>query len=230
MNALSRFARLAAICAVFSSCASLSSYQEARVLPQGEGRLALAVTGYSDDLKRAVFDDSADGNDFRLLEVSGRAGVWDNLEVGVKYTFLGAVAADVKYQLLGRDSGSAFQLSTGFKGGYASLEVKDSSGNGSTAIPVVDLIVPVYLGWTPNSWLGVAVAPEFCYRISDNTWEYPSGPIAGANVDLRLGKKAGIVLEYGYHRHLDKDYALQNFGASVYAPFEIHSLLGALSL
>jgi hypothetical protein len=231
MKALVRLACLAPACLFLSNCASLSSYQEARVLPQGEGRLAVAVTGYSDDLARTLFADTSSGNSFNLFELSGRIGVWDNLDVGVKYTFVGAINADAKYQWLGRDSNSVFQLSTGFKGGYASLEVSDSNGNDeSNEVPVIDLIVPVYLGWTPKPWLGLTVAPEICYRISDNKWEYPSGPIAGANVDLRLGKKTGVVLEYGIHRHLDKDYTLQNYGLSVYAPFEIHNLLGALSL
>lgn len=53
---------------------------------------------------------------------------------------------------------------------------------------------------------------------------------ADANIDLRLGKKTGVVVEYGIHRHLDKDCTLQNYGLSVYAPFEIHNLLGSLSL
>jgi hypothetical protein len=191
----------------------------------------VAATPYSDDLKRVFLTaDTSSGNSYTLFELSGRMGVWDNLDVGVKYSFVGAASADVKYQILGRDSTSAFQFSTGFKGGYASLETKDDSGNTSSDVPVVDLIVPVYLGWTPKPWFGLTIAPEFCYRISSNKWEYPSGPIAGANVDLRLGKRTGVLFEYGYHRHLSKDYGLQNYGVSLYAPFEFHSILGAIGL
>jgi len=210
-------------------CASLSSYQDARVLNQGEGRLGVAVTPYKDDLKPVIFQGSDTGHSYTLFELTGRMGVWDNLDVGVKYTFLGAASADAKYQILGRDSNSIFQLSAGLKGGYASLESQSDSGKTTSDVPVIDLIVPVYVGWTPKSWVGLTLAPEFCYRISDNDF-YPSGPIAGANVDLRLGKKAGVVVEYGYHRHLTKDYTLQNYGISAYAPFEFHSLLSMIGM
>jgi len=41
------------LCA-FCGCASLSSYQEARVLEKGQGRIGISYTGYADDLKKTI--------------------------------------------------------------------------------------------------------------------------------------------------------------------------------
>lgn len=209
-------------------CASLSSYQEAKVLPTGEGQLSIGVTGYTDDLNRSILGDTSTGHDFKLLELGGRVGVWNNLDLGFKYTLIGAATLDAKYQLLGRDSGSAFQLSSGFKGGYANLEVTIDSE--TVEVPVYDLIIPLYATYSPASWMSITLAPEFCYRISDNEFEYPAGPIAGGNVDLRLGKSSGLIAEFGYHKHLDKDYSLINYGAMVYMPFKLEGVLGFAGL
>lgn len=222
MKPLSALLPLCALC----GCASLSSYQEARVLGEGQGLIAIAATPYLDD-RKVDAQDTSSGNSTVLIEVATRLGIWKDLDVGIKYSFPGAVSADAKYQLIGRDSNSTFQFSGGLKGGYADVEV--GSGSNVQDFPVIDLIVPLYASWTPKTWVGLTVAPEFCYRISDNSF-YPSGPIAGANVDLRLGKKAGVLFEYGYHRHLTENYALQNYGIAAYAPFEFHSILSMVGL
>jgi hypothetical protein len=211
-------------------CASLSSYQEARVLQKGEARIGIGGSYYNDDLKRTVFNDTGTGTTYPVINVSGRLGVWNNLEIGVLYAIPGAIDADLKYQLLGRDSASDWQLSTGLKGGYANLEVDDSSGNSKVEVPVVDLTVPVYLGWTPTPWMGLTVTPQFTYRISDNETFYPHGPIAGANVDMRLGKEFSLVGEFGYHRHLTKDYSLINYGAVFQFPVHLESVFKMVGL
>ena len=140
--------------------------------------------------------DSTDGLSTFMFELGGRVGVWDNLDLGIKYSAPGSIALDAKYQLLGRDSGSAFQLSAGLKGGYASLEGKDDKGEDVNDVPVIDLIVPVYATYNPTSWMAITLAPQFCYRISDNGYYYPEGPIAGANIGLRLGKTVGLRGEF----------------------------------
>lgn len=221
----------------FVGCASLSSYQEARVTEKGKAELFFGATGYQDDLEKVDVSftsansgtiDTTDGLSSFMFEVGGRVGVWDNLDLGIKYSFPGSVALDAKYQLLGRDSGSAFQLSAGLKGGYASLEGKDDEGEDVDGVPVIDLIVPVYATYSPTTWMAVTVAPQFCYRISDNGYYYPEGPIAGANIGLRLGKTVGLRGEFGYHRNLDADYSMMNYGAVLYAPFDPSSLLSGL--
>ncbi len=209
-------------------CASLSSYQEAKVVPVGEGKAFLGVTGYQDDLRRDFDADTTKGQEFNLIELGARFGVYKNLDIGLKYTLIGAVNVDAKYQILGCDSGSQFQLSSGLKGGYASLEGKVNGGN--VDIPVTDLILPVYATFAPFSWFGVTAAPEFCYRISDNKLEYPSGPIVGSNFDVHVGRKYGVIGEFGYHRHLTSSYGLMNYGVMIFAPIEFSGLLGGLHL
>ena len=221
----------------FVGCASLSSYQEARVLDKGKAEVFFGASGYKDDLEKVDFSftgansgkiDTTDGLSNVMLEIGGRIGVWDNLDLGVKYSVPGSIALDAKYQLLGRDSGSMFQLSAGLKGGYASLDGKNSKGEDVDGVPVIDLIVPVYATITPTNWMALTVAPQFCYRISDNGYYYPEGPIAGANIGLRMGTTFGIRGEFGYHRNLDTDYSMMNYGAVFYAPFNPSSLFSGL--
>jgi len=215
-------------------CASLSSYQEARVLEKGKMQVFLGATGYQDDLKKQTVKvgsnltatlDSSKGLTAFMGEVGFRVGVWEGLDLGLKYSVPGALNADVKYQLLGRDSASQFQLSAGLKGGYASLNGENSKGETVNGIPVIDVIVPVYATYAPVSWASLTVAPQYTFRISDNEYWYPGGSIVGGNVDLRLGKKSGIIGEVGYHRHLDKEYGIMNYGAVLYSPFELSDLL-----
>ncbi len=221
----------------FVGCASLSSYQEARVTEKGKAELFFGATGYQDDLEKVDVSftsansgtiDTTDGLSSFMFEVGGRVGVWDNLDLGIKYSFPGSVALDAKYQLLGRDSGSAFQLSAGLKGGYASLEGKDDEGEEVDGIPVIDLMLPVYATYEATSWMSITAAPQFTFRISDNELWYPGGAIAGGNVSLRLGKSAGLIGEFGFHRHLAENYNMMNYGAVLYAPFDASDLLSGL--
>ena len=93
--------RLLLVLALLSlmGCASLSSYQEAKVVPTGEAQVFFGLTGYTDDLPRKMVFDTAKGQGFTLLEAGSRIGVFKNLDVGFKYTFIGAISLDAKYQL-----------------------------------------------------------------------------------------------------------------------------------
>jgi len=213
-------------------CASMSSYQEARVLEPGKAQTGLAYTGYTDDYKRRGFADST-GIQAPLIEWAARVGVWKNIDIGAKFTFIGAMSGDVKYQILGEDgvegATSQFQLSSGLKVSYANLlrpSALDTIDDQKAT--VTDITIPVYATYEPLSWVGLTLAPQFSYRISDNGYYYPEGPIAGANIGLRLGKTVGLRGEFGYHRNLDADYSMMNYGAVLYAPFDPSSLLSGL--
>lgn len=210
-------------------CASMSSYQEARVLEPGKAQTGLAYTGYTDDFKRRGFADST-GIQAPLIEWAARVGVWKNIDIGAKFTFIGAMSGDVKYQILGEDgvegATSQFQLSSGLKVSYANLlrpSALDTIGDQKAT--VTDITIPVYATYEPLSWVGLTLAPQFSYRISDNDNYYPAGVIAGASADLRLGKRYGIMGEFGYHKHLSEDFSQMNYGAMFYAPIELGDLV-----
>lgn len=215
----------------FVGCASLSSYQEARVLDKGKLRIAVGGTKSVDDLETVIDTASGlkkSGLDALLLEASVRVGVWEGLDIGLKTSIPGAYAGDVKYQFVGRDSASKFQLSSGLKVGYASLKGEDAEGEEVDGIPVIDLMLPVYATYEATSWMSITAAPQFTFRISDNELWYPGGAIAGGNVSLRLGKSAGLIGEFGFHRHLAENYNMMNYGAVLYAPFDASDLLSGL--
>lgn len=212
----------------FVGCASLSSYQEARTLEKGQSKIFIGATGYQDDLKtvdvKDLLKDSAteDGTSMFMLELGGRVGIMEGLDVGLRTSIPGGASIDAKYQFVGRDSLSSFQMSSGLRGGYASVQVNEQD------IAVIDLIAPVYATYAPTDWMSVTLAPQFCYRISDNEYWFPSGAIVGGNVDLRLGSSIGLIGEFGYHRHLTEDYTMMNYGAALFAPFDASDLLSGI--
>jgi hypothetical protein len=209
-------------------CASMSSYQEARTLEAGKAQTGLAYTGYTDAFDRKGFQDST-GFNSPLVEWAARVGVWKNIDVGVKFTFIGAVAGDVKYQLMGADTPeSPFQLSTGLKVAYANVLAPSYRDSADQKANLTDITVPVYATYEPVSWVGLTLAPQFTYRLSNNDNYYPAGAILGANADLRLGKSYGIMGEVGYHKHLSKDFSELNYGAMLYAPIELGDLVQML--
>ena len=205
--------------AALSGCASLSSYQESKVMPAEKGRVTMIFNSQSSSL-----DDSfaIDVEDFKQLEFAGRLGIGHNADFGVKYTVIGGFQADGKYQLLGRDSGSLFVLSAGLKGGYAEYEI-DSNETFSPA--VIDITLPIYLGLYPTSWLSVNLIPDATYRISSFDYTAPGGLLVGGAANVRVGKRFGAIAEVGYHRLLaDSEFEQIHYGGGIYFPVDFDGI------
>lgn len=209
---------LLALSCLLGGCASLSSFQEARALEKGRWTASLPVE--LDDFEPHGSVDSEGGARLLSPQLGIRYGWGDGLDIGLRTTLLvfTGVSVDAKRQWIGRDSLSSFQVSSGIKAAYA--REPDLKGRDKLEkYNAFDLIIPLYLGWTPSRMLGITLTPEFCYRFSTDDSHYSSGPILGANLDLRLGHRWGVVLESGSHRVLDHDIAYRNFGFSLFAGF-----------
>lgn len=207
------------IVAGLSSCASLSSYQESRVLDAGKGRLTAIFNSQSSSLDDSL---AIDVEDFQQLEFAGRLGLGHNADFGVKYTVIGGIQADGKYQFIGRDSGSLFVLAAGLKGGYAEYET-DSNETFSPA--VIDITLPIYLGLYPTPWLSLNLIPDATYRISDFDYTAPGGLLLGGAANMRVGKRFGAIAEVGYHRLLeDSEFEQIHYGAGIYLPVDFEDI------
>jgi hypothetical protein len=215
--AMRRIPLLAFSC-LLGGCASLSSFQEARVLEKGKWAVSLPV-----ELDEFEPHGSLDSDGGRLLspQFGIRHGLGDGLDIGVRATALvfTGVSVDAKRQWIGRDSLSPFQVSSGIK---LACAIEPDLKVGSDKLEkynALDLALPLYLGWTPARMLGVTLNPQACYRFSTDDSKYPSGPIAGANADLRLGHRVGVVLEAGYHHQFFDGYDMINCGLSLFGTF-----------
>ena len=62
----------------------------------------------------------------------------EGLDVGLRTSIPGGASIDAKYQFVGHDSLSSFQMSSGLRGGYASVQVNDQDiaviGGGDSAM------------------------------------------------------------------------------------------------
>lgn len=204
-------------------CASLGSYHEARTTPKGTGSTRLGATHAP--MKSPLSGDLGATSPW-VYSIGGRYGLFDRLDFGMDFTLSSTYSMDVKYQLLGLDSHSLVQVSTGLKAAYGSILFKntDAALNGTT---IIDAILPLYATVSPTRWTSLTVSPQFCYRTSLTEEVYPSQGIVGANVSVKLGHRLAVVGEYGYHHQMTTGQPLVNYGAMLLLPLDA---LGDLDL
>ena len=212
-------------------CASLSSYQEARVVAPGKAQMTLGMTGLSDGLVRPIVtpentEDTLDGISMYTAELMFRFGIVKGLDLGYKATFPFGQHLDLKYQIVGRESDARFQLSLGAKAGISMFELAKPKLEEDKHTMVVDVGAPLYLTYLPTDWAAITLAPQYIHRIGDIP--EVEGELVGANIGVRLGDKTGVRGEFGMHRNLNNGYNLLNYGAVFYTPVDLWTALGFL--
>ena len=169
------FLLLVLACAMFTSCASVSTMQTAGTVPEGEIRWAIASTGTGGSGETKA---SADPN----FEAAVRYGAAENLDIGLKVNFLGAQAG-VKYQFLRGD----FDLSLGFEAGYQWVR---TNGTEKPSTHVIELHLPLLMEYHFNPYVGLMFGPKllglvrFDQDAREDIWQKDN---SGLYVGLALG-------------------------------------------
>ncbi len=180
----------AAVTCIFfiSSCASLTGFEEGRVL--GEGNSELMVSGNFTRVPD-LFDDEDLGGDslstaisFPNIEVSFKRGITDKLDVGLRASTNLNASTYLKYQLVG-DNTSSFALSPGFEAGTV-LGLAYNVG------------VPVYVTYYPAEAVAVNLTPRFMYQFITGA-ETSGASYLGGNFGLMFGKKNKFGIDIGYY-------------------------------
>lgn len=190
------------------SCANLSTLQTARVQKVGESEMAIGG-GYVTFPALTAALGSSTISSLPYFEGTMRRGFFERFDAGVKFTLIGTLAADAKYQLL--DLGG-FALAAGAGLGYITV----TSGT-TSSLNIVDLLVPVYISYDFNEWFSLYGSPKFVYRMILGTTSSSSymAPILGATGGFRVGKRWGFMGEVSYGAGMTTGYGntLQYNGA-----------------
>ena len=222
---------------LLSSCASLSSYTDAKTQKKGDvqaffgggqtvGPEAIIneTTELINDVNGAqdIEDPTVTGT---LLEAGARVGISENIDAGIKFTLPGGVALDGRYMLT--DPEADYALTVGLKGSYTSLETEDDDGSTSTAYWFTDFTLPFYASYYPAEWLALTVIPDFTYRLSSIGGD-ENKMLIGGNVNAKLGSSAGIIGEFGYHEDLGGGEPYTQYGVVVFWTLGLQDVISDL--
>ena len=207
-----KFILLTLLTAMLANCASLSTMQTARVHKPGKSQHALGFGFYnSDDFI------GGDAISIPVLEYAYRRGVWDDIDLGIKLTNLGAMVGDLKYNLV---DGKNWAVATGLGIGYLDFE---SSSNGVTATStIIDIIVPIYLSYDFSKMTSLYSAGKYIQRAistSDSGITTEDGGMMSASLGFKYGDSAGVLLEGSFVSGLDNDFTGSQFNFGYFFSF-----------
>jgi hypothetical protein len=177
---------------VFSSCASLTGFQDGRTLGEdnGEGAISLnftqgpAFSDFNDSLETENIERLA----FPNIELGGRYGIIDKLDLTVKVNTNLNFALGAKYQILG-DRQSKFALAAGAEAGTFGL-----------FLGIWNLHLPVYASFHPSDRIAFYASPRYVYQFNSfgeilSSWNY-----LGGNAGILIGRKHKFGIDIGYYR------------------------------
>lgn len=181
------------VIAFLTGCASMSTMQTARTV--GDGNFGMEFGGGAVNTEIPLGDLDTISFNAPFVEVGGKYGITEKLDVGAKLTLIGTATADVKYQFLGNNESLA-AASTGLGIGYLSITSGDNESK------IFDIAVPLYLSLHPAPWFSLYTCPRYTLRINSYTTTDDSGSSTsnwyGATAGIRLGKKVAFLIEYSY--------------------------------
>jgi hypothetical protein len=185
-----------------AGCASNSNFLSAKPAEKGKIQLYTGLSSIS------IADTSSIIPSGFLFEVGADAGLTERFSLGFKYSFLTSGALNAKYTFIQTDSAKGFFSAIGLRGGYTAFPSVDSADANNR----VEIAVPLYTSFYPTPWLGISVIPTYSLRFFTNEGSALRN-LAGANVNLALGKKLGVVVEGSYFWNFGFDYQEVQVGA-----------------
>ena len=191
---------LAVSLALFSGCASNTSFLNARPVEKGKINMyaGLSNINFTDYNPDPVLGEVPEGFFF---ELGAEAGLTERLSVGFKYTFPTAGSIDGKFTYLGKGRETGFFGALGLHGGYTAFPSADDSVSNDR----VEFCVPLYFSYFPLKWLGFTLTPAYSGRFFTQIEEIYSN-LVGANFNIKLGNRFGVVLEASFYRNFTYEW------------------------
>jgi hypothetical protein len=201
---------------LLASCASNTNFYSAKPLGRGNLQGFAAVS----TIKTAAPADTQTAAlirpDFTIFEVGAMIGVTDKIDVGIKYSFPLAGFLEAKYNLLSTDKKSGFYFSPGLRAGYTALPTDSGAEEDNQRI---ELAVPLYASFYPAEWFGLTIIPTYSLRFfvpaEGDFFEH----LLGGNVNVRIGKKFGGVIECAVHRNFTWEWTEIQVGGGMFLTF-----------
>ncbi|MFZ1751279.1 MAG: hypothetical protein WAU01_13840 [Saprospiraceae bacterium] len=174
----------------FSSCASLTGYQDGKTIGKDNGEAMISLN-ISQSPEYSNIEDSFDIEDipsfiFPNIEVGGRYGVAENLDVTLRVNTNLNLAIGAKYQILG-DRSADFAVSLGAEVGTFGL-----------VTGIWNAQIPVYFSYHPSEKVALYASPRYIFQFSTiggtEGWQY-----AGGNIGVLFGSRHKLGIDAGLY-------------------------------
>lgn len=189
----------AVISILLSSCASTTGFQTGRTVGAEAGEISFSINGTRTPDFEALEDET--DTDFNIfvpnIEISGRYGISDKVDFGLRANTFLNILADVKVQIAG-DQESPFAMSTGLGLGMFGF----ISGAGG----LFNFQVPVYASYHPSENVDLYVAPRYIGQWG-TTFEESSSLLNyyGANFGFLTGRKVKFGIDLALFKLSNQD-------------------------
>jgi hypothetical protein len=181
----------AGLALMFSSCASLTGFQDGRTIGENRGEVMVSLNSSGSPEFTDLINDQDTNNvniglpiTFANFELGGRYGITEKLDVSMKINTTFSAALGAKYQLVGNQT-SKFALAAG-------LDV------GTVLLAVYNVQVPLYLSVHPTEMITIYATPRYIYQfpfVGLVDWSY-----AGGNFGLLFGRKHKFGIDAGIYQ------------------------------
>jgi hypothetical protein len=180
-----------ALLALLSSCASLTGYQDGKTLGTNNFELTTSANFSQSptflDLIDSVSADEIPTFGFPNIEIGGRYGVIEKLDLTLKMNTNLNIALGAKYQFLG-DKHSKFALSSGVELGTFGLVTN-----------LWNIQIPLYASFHPTEKFAIYASPRYIYQFTSLAglidWNY-----YGGNIGLMFGSKHKFAIDAGFYK------------------------------
>ncbi|MBK8055059.1 MAG: hypothetical protein IPK35_17750 [Saprospiraceae bacterium] len=175
----------------FSSCASLTGYQDGRSVGEGNGEAMISLNFSQSptfsDLEELDEIEEIPRFAFPNIELAGKYGATEKLDVTLRMNTNLNLGVGAKYQLIG-DRSSEFALGLGAEAGTFGL---------ITGLWNVQL--PLYTSFHPTEKFSIYASPRFIYQFTTiggtEGWNY-----LGGNFGFLFGSRHKFGLDIGYYQ------------------------------
>lgn len=195
----------------FSNCASVTGFQTGRTVGHNNGEMLISLNASSTPEFDFDSDDTTDVENFYFpnLELSGRYGVAEKVDIGLRVNTNFNVAADVRYQVLGdRQSPVAFAVG----GGVGTFGLFSALWN---------VQIPLYFSFHPTETLDIYISPRYISQFAAGDL---TGSLSyfGGNAGILFGRRTKFGLDAGIYNISttgEDILPIATFGFGVKIPF-----------
>ena len=178
------------ITSMFSSCASLTGYQDGRSIGEGNGEVNvsfnLSQSPDFNDLEDSLIVDDVPTLRYPNIEIGGKYGVTERLDVTFRLNTNLNLGVGAKYQVVG-DRTSPFALGLGAEAGTFGLV----SG-------LWNVQIPLYASFHPTQRFTIYGTPRYIYQFTSiggtEGWNY-----LGGNFGILFGNRHKFGIDFGYY-------------------------------
>jgi hypothetical protein len=194
----------AAILLSLQSCATLTGFNTGRTVGKDQGEMGLSLNFAN----VPEFQESESAGEvlrniaIPLVELGGRYGVAENVDIGLRVNTALNFLVDTKVQLIGGQDGP-FALATG--AGLGAFGVVSGAGM------LLNFQVPLYTSYHPSETFALYLSPRYIGQFGTNFQE-SSGMLnyLGANTGFETGRRVRFGLDVGYYQLSNKTESLNS--------------------